>query len=74
VLNGGHSIPNEIIHRRYIRSISNFIKIYIPLADSWSLYDNSYANPIIIAEKKLQNIAKIFDSDIWELLTGANYE
>lgn len=48
---GGHSIPDEVITRRYDRSISNLVDFYLPLADSWRIYDNTYAELRVIAYK-----------------------
>ena len=42
---GGHGIPEEIVRRRYTRSISNFFNIYRPIADSWLMLDNSLQDP-----------------------------
>jgi predicted ABC-type ATPase len=41
VVSGGHSIPEEVIRRRYDRSIKNLIKLYISLCDDWMVFDNS---------------------------------
>lgn len=41
VQNGGHSIPDETIRRRYFRGVWNLIHLYIPFVDEWSVYDNS---------------------------------
>jgi len=38
---GGHDIPTDTIHRRYAAGLSNFFRLYMPLADEWRLYDNS---------------------------------
>lgn len=40
-LMGEHSIPIEVIRRRYERSLYNFFRLYRPLADSWLLLENS---------------------------------
>jgi predicted ABC-type ATPase len=49
VRNGGHHIPEAIVRRRFGRSLPNFVRIYKPLADSWTIFDNSEDNPKIIA-------------------------
>jgi len=36
VRNGGHAIPEAIVRRRFGRSLPNFLRIYKPLADSWT--------------------------------------
>lgn len=70
VKKGGHLIPDEIILRRYPRSINNFLNIYIPLADRWFLHDNSLKDPITIAEKERNVPIKIVDQSIWNLFQG----
>jgi predicted ABC-type ATPase len=41
VKQGGHDIPRVAALRRFGRSWTNFMSIYRPLADTWSVYDNS---------------------------------
>ena len=41
VRNGGHAIPEAIVRRRFGRSLPNFLRVYKPLADSWTIFDNS---------------------------------
>ena len=52
VAEGGHHVPSEDVHRRFIRSINNFFNLYEPLFNSWMLFDNSKARPILIAKKR----------------------
>lgn len=56
VKQGGHSVPDDVIRRRYQRSISNLISLYLPLADCWRIYDNTYAEPQTVAFKDAGNI------------------
>ena len=46
---GGHNIPETTIRRRFKSGLNNFQTIYKPLADSWSLYDNSKEQPLLLA-------------------------
>ncbi len=62
VENGGHDIPAPTIHRRYHRGLQNLFNLYMPLSDEWSIYDNSTAVPILIAQK-LQNSDTIIHAD-----------
>ncbi|MDO8654362.1 MAG: zeta toxin family protein [Undibacterium sp.] len=63
---GGHHIPDDVIERRYARSIQNFRNLYLPLADEWSLFDNSeLADPILIAEGCDNQAATIFEEASW---------
>lgn len=48
VASGGHNIPEATIRRRFKAGINNFHNIYKTLADSWSLYDNSHPQPILL--------------------------
>lgn len=50
VREGGHNVPEEDIRRRYERGWSNFNGVYKPLADRWTVFDNSGERPIIIEE------------------------
>lgn len=48
---GGHSIPPDVIARRYLRSVRNFKNLYLPIADEWRVYDNSaLSDPQLVAE------------------------
>lgn len=46
---GGHNIPDETITRRYDRGLSNFLRLYRPIVDSWEVLDVSTESPIEIA-------------------------
>jgi len=50
VKQGGHNVPRTDVLRRFSRSWENFAKIYRPLADHWSVYDNSGSTPILIEQ------------------------
>ena len=41
VQKGGHAVPEEDIHRRFLRSLGNFWQLYRPLADKWTIWYNS---------------------------------
>ncbi|MFA6043809.1 MAG: AAA family ATPase [Phycisphaerales bacterium] len=41
VRKGGHHVPDDVVRRRYQRSLSNFFTLYRPLAHQWQIYDNS---------------------------------
>ena len=38
---GGHNVRSDVVQRRFGRSLSNFFTLYSPLADEWTLFDNS---------------------------------
>jgi len=47
---GGHSIPDDVIERRYYQGVSHLFKLYMPLVDSWAVYDNSQHPVIMVAQ------------------------
>ena len=65
VLEGGHNIPENTIRRRYAASRQNLRELYLPLANTWEIYDNSSDEAVCIACS--QNGEKmIFDTRVWE--------
>lgn len=38
---GGHSVPPDVIARRYYRGLRNFLHDYTSVATTWRVYDNS---------------------------------
>lgn len=67
---GGHSIPEPTIRQRYERSLDNLFDLYLPLADLWSIYDNSLAGlPRIVARGGQGTEIAIHDHTAWELIT-----
>jgi predicted ABC-type ATPase len=48
VRQGGHNVPRHDVLRRFQRSWANFERIYRPLADIWSVYDNSGSDPDLV--------------------------
>ena len=67
VLNGGNAIPEAIVRRRFGRSLLNFLRVYRPLADSWTIFDNSADVPKMIAFEESRKI-EILDSDLFNIL------
>ncbi|MEY4875920.1 MAG: hypothetical protein RL708_1069 [Bacteroidota bacterium] len=65
---GGHDIPLDVIERRYKRGIRNFIKLYLPISDRWSAFDNSFINPNPIAEGILNIEQNIINFETWNQL------
>jgi predicted ABC-type ATPase len=49
VRQGGHTVPEEDIRRRFHRGRENFETLYKPLVDVWMLYDSSGDVPVLIS-------------------------
>jgi len=67
VRNGGHAIPEATVRRRFGRSLANFLRVYKPLADSWTIFDNSGDVPKMIAFEEAGRI-EILDPDLFDIL------
>ena len=50
VRQGGHAVPRAEVVRRFDRSWTNFRGVYRPLADAWTVYDNSGDVPRLLEE------------------------
>jgi predicted ABC-type ATPase len=48
VLHGGHSIPEDVIRRRFEAGRDNFDRRYRAAVDAWALYDNAGEEPVLI--------------------------
>ena len=50
VAQGGHDVPEPVIRRRFDAGLRNFHLVYrpLPLADEWSLYDNTGPSPVLL--------------------------
>ena len=50
VAQGGHSVPEAAIRRRFEAGWHNFNSKYKLLVDAWSLYDSSQPHPVLVEE------------------------
>lgn len=51
VRQGGHAVPPRDVIRRFRRGWANFESSYRPMSDSWAVYDNSGASPVLLERK-----------------------
>jgi predicted ABC-type ATPase len=66
---GGHDIPRDVIQRRFPAGIRNLFRWYLPLADTWSLYDNSGRGvPRLVASGTARVEPDILEPEIWKRL------
>ncbi len=65
VESGGHNIPENVIRRRYARGIKNLLKLYIPLCDSWVVYDNSSPSFKVVAVCDSEKNPLVYQPEIW---------
>lgn len=65
VSQGGHSIPDEVIHRRYPSGLWNMRHHYLRLADDASIYDNRDSGLKLVARRQAPLPLQVFDREIW---------
>ncbi len=71
VRQGGHDIPRDIVVRRYWTGLSNMRLLYLPLANSAAIYDNSDGPGTFIAERAEDGPLVIHDGDRWARIETA---
>jgi predicted ABC-type ATPase len=49
VESGGHDVPEAVVRRRFNRSLHNLFKYYMPIVNSWMLFDNAGTAPELVA-------------------------
>ena len=49
VRQGGHNVPEAVIHRRFKAGRNYFDSLYKPLVNDWMLFDNSGDSPDLVA-------------------------
>lgn len=68
VSKGGHSIPGDVIERRYYKGLQNF-SLYAEEANDWYVYDNSGSECELIA-KSIDKEQKIINFDLFKIISG----
>jgi predicted ABC-type ATPase len=68
---GGHSIPADVIVRRYFAGLRNMRLLYLPLADIALIYDNTQEASSLIAARRLNAPFIIHDEVRWSKIEEA---
>jgi predicted ABC-type ATPase len=66
VQTGGHNVPEADIRRRYQRGLVNLQTLYIPLANRWTVFDNSLGEVERIAEQQSGQGLIVYDEITWQ--------
>lgn len=69
---GGHDVPADVVRRRYSRSVRNFFALYMPLADEWTLFDNSTPPLARTVAAKLNGQLTVTEPTTWHKLQKLN--
>jgi predicted ABC-type ATPase len=65
---GGHHVPEATIRQRYSRSVKNLFELYMPVVNSWKVYDNSGKVPHFVAEGGRGTTDRIANPKVWDQL------
>ena len=65
---GGHHVPSDVVKRRFARSLRNFFTMYSPIADEWTLFDNSASSSAQQVASRWGNELQITDRKVWQKL------
>lgn len=66
---GGHHIPEDVIRRRYPRTLENLFNVFMPIADAWILINNSLrGQPTRIAERDAGGGIRVYEQALWDEL------
>ena len=62
---GGHDVPEDTVRRRYVRSLSKFLALYLPLPNDWTVYDNSSAKQAKMIASSANGIFDVLEPKPW---------
>ena len=69
---GGHDVPTDVVKRRFGRSLNNFFTLYAspesPLADEWTLFDNTNTVEAVRVAALLNDELNILEPKTWQKL------
>jgi predicted ABC-type ATPase len=71
VAQGGHGIPPDVIVRRYSLGLRNMRDLYLPLADTAHIYDNSDIGGLLIASRRDGAPLVVHDELRWNMILEA---
>ncbi|MCT4664554.1 MAG: zeta toxin family protein [Flavobacteriales bacterium] len=64
VKEGGHSIPENVIIRRYQSGLKNFFQLFNNVVNKWVLVNNTHGSMDVIAEKNDDSVS-VVDHEVW---------
>jgi predicted ABC-type ATPase len=67
---GGHSIPEDVVRRRFHRGLYHFVHDYGPLVNSWTLFDNSQGAVRMVAFTRASTLT-ILDQETYRQILEA---
>lgn len=74
VRRGGHSVPAEVVKRRYRIGLENFLKFYQSKVDAWFFFDNSSGDAHLVASRDGNSEEIVYQVDLWNALCSGSFE
>jgi predicted ABC-type ATPase len=72
---GGHNIPEATIRRRFGRSVSNLFDLYLPLAATWEILDNSSPSGLVtVASGGIGMDTIVYSARHWNRLERSRHD
>lgn len=69
---GGHDIPVDVVRRRYELGLRNLFRLYLPIADRWTVVDNSVGGSLrVIAAGAAATPHDVRDETLWSALVAS---
>lgn len=68
---GGHAVPDDVVRRRFAAGLRNFFSLYLPLASTWRMYDNSRIGQPRLVARGTGEMKRVVDSAAWARISGA---
>jgi predicted ABC-type ATPase len=65
---GEHDVPADVLRRRFARSLHNFFNLYMPLADEWTMFDNSISPCALTVAASRNNQLTVTEIATWNKL------
>lgn len=69
---GGHSVPSDVVRRRFKRSLGNFFELYQPIANDWAMFDNSHGGHAELIAEQTGPKLKVHKERTWQKLQKIN--
>jgi len=66
---GGHSIPETVIRRRFRASLANFVSLVRPMSDVWWLLDASRFPPVAVAREESGTLT-VIEPSLYNRIVG----
>lgn len=65
VLEGGHNVPESVVRRRYHRGLANLFTLYLPIVDTWRIFDATEPGTPQPVARSIAGMVEIQSPESW---------